>query len=59
MEERLETIAIDIPNNVYKINGTPFSEKCDELLISFENGVWEVTYKNKYFVDGKILRNEF
>jgi len=55
--EKLETIEIDIPNKVYKINGTPFSDKCHELVIVFKNGVWEINYKNKFYPDGRALRN--
>lgn len=55
--EKLKTIVIDIPNNVYEINGTPFSDKCHELVITFKNGVWEVSYKNKFYLDGRVLRD--
>jgi hypothetical protein len=57
--EKLETIVIDIPNKKFEINHTPIRENCSNLIIEFDNGVWSVTECDKYFVDGKALRDEF
>ena len=39
---QLETLEIDIPNKLYKINGIPFEGRCSGLFIYFEKGEWAV-----------------
>ena len=53
--KKLETIVIDIPSNVFEVNGTPIGKDCHELTITFKNGVWEINYTNKFFLDGRVL----